>query len=82
MEMRKLGKDGPEISVVGYGAWEAGGKQWGTAKADEAILEAMHAAIDSGMNWIDTAEAYGDGRSEELVGQFVRDRGEEVLIFT
>jgi aryl-alcohol dehydrogenase-like predicted oxidoreductase len=81
MEMRKLGSNGPEISVVGLGGWEAGGDQWGK-RSDDDTIRAMHAAIDAGMNWIDTAEAYGDGRSEELVGEVLRHRRDEVLVFT
>lgn len=81
MEKRSLGSNGPEISVVGLGGWEAGGDQWGK-RSDDATIRAMHAAIDVGMNWIDTAEAYGGGRSEELVGEVLRDRRDEVLVFT
>ncbi|MGH2572946.1 MAG: aldo/keto reductase [Actinomycetota bacterium] len=82
MEMRKLGNQGPEVSVVGYGAWEAGGDFWGPNESDEAVLASMRAAMDSGMNWIDTAEVYGSGRSERLVGRAVEGRRQEVLIFT
>jgi aryl-alcohol dehydrogenase-like predicted oxidoreductase len=79
--MRRLGSNGPEISVIGLGTWEAGGDQWGKRSDDETI-RAMHAAIDAGMNWIDTAESYGGGRSEELIGEVLRDRRDEVLVFT
>jgi aryl-alcohol dehydrogenase-like predicted oxidoreductase len=82
MEMRKLGSQGPEISVIGYGAWEAGGDMWGPNQDEQEILEAMNAAIDAGMNWIDTAEVYGRGHSEELVGKAVGSRRDDVLIFT
>ena len=82
MERRTLGAKGPEISVIGYGAWEAGGSMWGEEIPDDEVLRAMHAAIDAGMNWIDTAEAYGAGRSEELVGRILAERRDEVLVFT
>jgi aryl-alcohol dehydrogenase-like predicted oxidoreductase len=82
MQMRKLGHAGPEISVIGHGAWEAGGDMWGSAVEDRHVMDAMHAAIDGGVNWIDTAEAYGDGVSERLTGQVVRERRGEVLVFT
>jgi aryl-alcohol dehydrogenase-like predicted oxidoreductase len=82
MEMRKLGSQGPEISVIGYGAWEAGGDWWGRNESDQSVVDAMHAAIDAGMTWIDTAEVYGRGHSEELVGKAVAGRRDEVLIFT
>src|SRR5437870_3013400 len=81
MEKRKLGTSGPEISVVGYGAWEAGGSMWGS-QVDEDVIAAMEAGLDAGMSWIDTAEVYGRGRSEELVGKAVRNHRDEVLIFT
>lgn len=71
MEMRKLGARGPEISVVGFGAWEAGGTAWGPNQSEEVVIRAMRAAFDAGMTWIDTAEVYGEGRSEELVGKAV-----------
>ena len=82
MEMRKLGPESPEISVVGYGAWEAGGDMWGPNEDEDAIVEAMSAAFDAGMNWIDTAEVYGRGHSEELVGKAVSARRDQVLVFT
>lgn len=81
MKMQRLGSQGPEISVVGYGAWEIGGG-WGTNPADEEIIAAMHAAFDAGVNWVDTAEIYGKNRrSEEVVGRALVDRP-EVMLFT
>jgi aryl-alcohol dehydrogenase-like predicted oxidoreductase len=82
MEMRALGADGPAISVVGYGAWEAGGDEWGANESDERVVEAMRTALDAEMNWIDTAEVYGAGRSEELVGRAIAGRRDDVLVFT
>jgi aryl-alcohol dehydrogenase-like predicted oxidoreductase len=84
MRKRRLGSHGPEISVVGFGAWEAGGgSEWGSAKPDETIIGAVRSAVEAGITWIDTAEVYGGGRSEELVGRAVGDIGrDEVLIFT
>jgi aryl-alcohol dehydrogenase-like predicted oxidoreductase len=81
MEMRKLGRSGPEISVVGFGAWEAGGSGWGPRSEEESI-EAIAAALDAGMNWIDTAEVYGNGRSEEIVGRALRGRSDGAMVFT
>jgi aryl-alcohol dehydrogenase-like predicted oxidoreductase len=78
---RKLGTSGPEISVVGYGSWEAGGTAWGDNPPDDQVVEAMRAAIDAGMTWIDTAEVYGGGRSEKLVGKALEGR-DDVLVFT
>jgi aryl-alcohol dehydrogenase-like predicted oxidoreductase len=82
MRMQRLGAAGPDISAIGYGAWEAGGEMWGSTVEQEQVLGAMHAAVDAGITWIDTAEAYGDGRSEELVGKVARERRDEVLVFT
>lgn len=81
MKMQRLGSQGPEISVVGFGAWQAGGEAWGPNPPDEQTIQAMHMGLDSGANWIDTAEVYGSGRSEELVGRAVKGR-DDVLIFT
>src|SRR5919202_1265507 len=81
MEQRTLGKDGPAISVIGYGAWEAGGGYYGTNPPDQDLIETMHAAFARGVTWVDTAEAYGAGRSEELVGQAVAGR-DDVMVFT
>lgn len=81
MQKRKLGSQGPEISVIGYGSWEAGGSGWGANPPDEQIVEAIHAGIGAGINWVDTAEIYGRGKSEELVGRALQDHP-EVLVFT
>jgi aryl-alcohol dehydrogenase-like predicted oxidoreductase len=80
MRTRRLGAQGPEISVVGYGAWEAGGTAWGPNESDEAVIAAIRAALDAGISWIDTAEVYGDGVSEGLVGRAVQGRREAVTI--
>jgi aryl-alcohol dehydrogenase-like predicted oxidoreductase len=80
MKTRPLGSHGPAISVIGFGAWEAGGMAWGPNPPDDQTIQAMTTAIDDGVNWIDTAEVYGGGRSEELVGKAIK--GRDVLIFT
>jgi aryl-alcohol dehydrogenase-like predicted oxidoreductase len=82
VERRRLGRYGPEVSVVGLGAWEAGGDAWGPNPSDEEVVRAIRTAFDAGMNWVDTAEVYGGGRSEELVGRAVAGIRDEVLIFT
>ena len=82
MRTSTLGAGGPEISVVGYGAWQAGGRNWGERSPDDDVIAAMRAAIDSGQTWIDTAEVYGKGHSEELVGRAVAGRRDDVLLFT
>jgi aryl-alcohol dehydrogenase-like predicted oxidoreductase len=81
METRRLGVSGPEISVVGYGAWEAGGNHWGANTSEADVVEAIHAGLEAGMTWVDTAEVYGDGESERIVGRALRGRG-DVLVFS
>jgi aryl-alcohol dehydrogenase-like predicted oxidoreductase len=81
VELRRLGSRGPEISTIGYGGWEAGGTGWGPAVLDEQVFGAMWAGFDAGVNWVDTAEIYGSGRSEELIGRAIQDRP-EVMVFT
>jgi aryl-alcohol dehydrogenase-like predicted oxidoreductase len=81
MQTRKLGRTGLEVSVLGYGAWGISGKQWIGAE-DSSSLAALRLAIAQGVNFIDTALAYGDGKSEELVGQAVREAGSRVYVAT
>jgi aryl-alcohol dehydrogenase-like predicted oxidoreductase len=76
-----LGRTGFPVSEIGYGAWGISGTQWLGAKDDESIA-ALRLAIESGCNFIDTALAYGDGHSEELVGKAVRQSGHEVRVAT
>lgn len=81
MKTKKLGSNGPEISVVGYGAWEIGGDFWGPNPDIDVVLDAMHAGFDAGINWVDTAEIYGSGTSEEIVGRALKGH-DDVLVFT
>ncbi|MFP5451235.1 MAG: aldo/keto reductase [Thermoleophilia bacterium] len=80
MERRQLGRSGIELSVVGLGTWVFGGRWGGADDADSKA--AVHAALDAGVNWIDTADIYGQGRAERIVGEVVRERGDEVLVAT
>ena len=80
MRTRKLGSGGPELSVIGYGSWEAGGTDWGPNESDAAVIRSIHAALDEGVDWIDTAEVYGNGVAETLVGRAVADRRDGVVI--
>lgn len=73
MEHRVLGRTGRDVSVVGLGCWQLGG-DWGEVGEDVA-LGVLAAAVDSGVTMLDTADVYGDGRSERLVGRFVASRG-------
>jgi len=82
MRTKKLGTQGPELTVVGFGAWEAGGDHYGPNESEEAVIEAIHSGLDAGMNWIDTAEVYGMGESERLVGTALQGRRDDVFVAT
>jgi len=81
MRYRKLGKTGFEVGEIGYGAWGIGGVQW-LGGTDDESLRALHTAIDLGLNFIDTALAYGDGHSEQLVGNVVREADRRIYVAT
>ena len=81
MQHRPLGQSGIQASVVALGAWAMGGWMWGGADEQDAV-RAMHAAIDHGVNLIDTAPIYGFGHSELIVGRAIKDRRDHVLIAT
>jgi aryl-alcohol dehydrogenase-like predicted oxidoreductase len=81
MKHRKLGKTGFDVSEVGYGAWGIGGSLW-IGASDRHSLEALHLAIDRGINFIDTALVYGDGHSEELVGKAIAGAPRRVYVAT
>jgi len=72
MRERNLGRTGWPVSVIGYGAWQIGGTQWG-AVDERRAKDALRAALESGVTFFDTALAYGDGRSERLVGEVIRE---------
>jgi aryl-alcohol dehydrogenase-like predicted oxidoreductase len=80
MEYRELGRTGWKVSAASFGAWAIGGT-WGTVDDTES-LAALNTAIDMGLNFIDTADVYGDGRSERLIAQIKKDRGEEIIVAT
>src|SRR5690554_6047826 len=81
MELRRLGSSSLEITPIVFGAWAIGGWMWGGTEESDAIA-AIHAAIDNGVNMIDTAAIYGMGLSEELVAKAVEGRRDKVLIAT
>jgi aryl-alcohol dehydrogenase-like predicted oxidoreductase len=81
MEYRQLGRTDMKVATVSFGAWAIGGS-WGTVD-DSDSLKALHRAIDLGVNFIDTADVYGDGRSERLVAQVRRERaGDQIFVAT
>ncbi|MGD9498410.1 MAG: aldo/keto reductase [Armatimonadota bacterium] len=81
MELRQIGTSDLRATPIVFGAWAIGGWLWGGTD-DEQAIEGIHAALDAGINAIDTAPAYGMGHSERVVGEAIRDRREEVLVFT
>ena len=80
MNYRPLGRTGWSVSDISFGAWAIGGF-WGQV-SDEESLAALHQAIDSGVNFLDTADVYGNGRSERLIAQLKKSRREEIIVAT
>ena len=80
MNFRIFGKCGWAVSEIGFGAWAIGGS-WGKVQEDDAVA-ALHRAIDCGLNFIDTADVYGDGRSEKIVAKVLKDRKERIYVAT
>src|SRR5258708_19552851 len=81
MEYRALGRTGWKISAIGFGAWGIGGNDWGSTD-DKTSLAALNQAIDLGVNFIDTADVYGDGHSEQLIAEVRKARSEEIIVAT
>ena len=81
MNYRALGRTGLKVSEIGFGAWGIGKSMW-IGASDDASLSALNRGIDLGLNFIDTALGYGDGHSEKLVGQLVRQRSETIYVAT
>ncbi|CAH0995179.1 Aldo-keto reductase YhdN [Emticicia aquatica] len=81
MKYRKLGKTGFEISEISLGTWQVGGK-WGDDFSHANAEKILNAAVDSGINFIDTADVYSDGESEKAVGKFVKSRSERIFVAT
>ncbi|HUH21947.1 MAG TPA: aldo/keto reductase, partial [Gaiellaceae bacterium] len=80
MQSRRLGKTGWDVSEIGFGAWAIGG-EWGETDEEESMA-ALHAAVDAGVTFFDTADVYGDGRSERLLGRLLRERDERLVVAT
>jgi aryl-alcohol dehydrogenase-like predicted oxidoreductase len=80
VDYRALGRTGYRVSSISFGAWAIGGT-WGAVDDGES-LAALHRAVDLGVNFFDTADVYGDGRSERLLAQLKRERPEEIIIAT
>jgi aryl-alcohol dehydrogenase-like predicted oxidoreductase len=80
MQYREFGRTGWKVSDISIGAWAIGG-EWGSVD-DKESLAALHRAVDLGVNFIDTADVYGDGRSERLVAQLRKERSETIYVAT
>jgi aryl-alcohol dehydrogenase-like predicted oxidoreductase len=80
MNYRQLGRTDMRVSEISFGAWAIGGS-WGPVK-DEESYAALNRAVDLGVNFIDTADVYGDGRSEQLIGRLLNERKEEIFVAT
>ncbi len=80
MNYRALGRTGWKVSEISFGAWAIGGA-WGQV-SDEESLAALNQAIDSGINFLDTADVYGNGRSHRLIAQLKKSRKEEIIVAT
>lgn len=81
MNLRTLGRSGVAISELGYGAWGIGGIQWPGASDNESV-RALLRAFELGVNFIDTALAYGDGHSEQVVGRALKDASQRIIVAT
>ncbi len=77
MKYRTLGRTGMKVSEIGFGAWAIGGG-WGDQNDNDSI-KALHKALDLGINFIDTAAGYGNGRSEKVIAKVLKERKEKVL---
>ena len=80
MKYRRLGNTGFDVSEVSLGTWQIGAS-WGSVSEKDSI-QLLNAAIDNGINFFDTADVYGDGRSERLIAQVLRDRSEKIYVAT
>jgi aryl-alcohol dehydrogenase-like predicted oxidoreductase len=82
MKYRTLGRLGWRVSEIGFGGWAIGGTGWGT-QADDQSIRALHRALDLGCNFVDTAQGYGDGHSEQIIGRVLKERqGERIYVAT
>lgn len=80
MKYRQFGRTEIHVSEIGFGAWAIGGS-WGDQNESDSI-DALHAALDEGVNFIDTAQGYGEGKSERIIGQVLKERKEQIYVAT
>lgn len=84
MEFKELGKSGIKISAIGLGTWQWGSREWGWGRnyGKKEVIEAFQKALEVGINFIDTAEIYGWGKSEQLIGEAIKGYRDDVVIAT
>ena len=83
MQMRELGKSGIKVTPMAYGGWPCGGGgEWGKKLPDETYLAAIRAALEGGINFLDSAVFYGHGHSEELIGQAIKGYDREKIVLS
>jgi len=81
MKTRLFNKTGVQVSEIGLGCWQLGGSDWGNVD-DQSAFDILSAAVEAGVDFFDTADVYGGGRSEKLIGQFLKTRGEKIFTAT
>src|SRR5687768_4548198 len=81
MNHRPFNRTGAEVSEIGLGTWQLGGADWGDVDEDRA-LETLRTAVECGVNFFDTADVYGMGRSEEIIGKFLRETRQKIFVAT
>jgi aryl-alcohol dehydrogenase-like predicted oxidoreductase len=81
MKSRNFGKTGVRVSEMGLGCWQLGGTDWGNVE-DKTAFDILSAAVDAGIDFFDTADVYGNGRSETLIGQFLKQRKAKIFVAT
>ncbi|MGB8354761.1 MAG: aldo/keto reductase [Chthoniobacteraceae bacterium] len=81
MKTRLFNETGIEISEIGLGCWQLGGSDWGNLD-EKQCFEILSVAVEAGVNFFDTADVYGSGRSEEIIGKFLKDRSEQIFVAT
>ena len=82
MHYRDLGKTGMKVSEIGFGAWALGDADWWGKQDDSDSVKALEKALELGVNFLDTAAVYGDGKSEKLIRDFLKGRKEKILVCT
>jgi myo-inositol catabolism protein IolS len=84
LEYRELGKSGIKVSVIGLGTWQWGSREWGWNRlyTEKDVLAAFQKALELGVNFVDTAEVYGFGKSEEILGRAISEHREEIVVAT